>query len=73
MKVINQVLLAGGSGTRLWPLSQNSYPKQLSRVIRDISLFQLNAKQLISSAIIAFAPQIISTDADLRFVIGKQL
>ena len=49
---INQiypVLLAGGSGTRLWPLSRKSYPKQFSNIIGDKTLFQSSALRLTSS------------------------
>ena len=35
MKKIISVLLAGGSGTRLWPVSRRSYPKQFSKIIRQ--------------------------------------
>ena len=38
MKPITPVLLAGGSGTRLWPLSRKSYPKQFSKLIDEYSL-----------------------------------
>ena len=34
------VILAGGSGTRLWPLSRESYPKQFIRLTGKLSLFQ---------------------------------
>ena len=34
------VILAGGKGSRLWPLSRKSYPKQFSKIIGDFSLFQ---------------------------------
>ena len=73
MKVVNPILLAGGSGTRLWPLSRKSYPKQFSKVISDISLFQSSAKRLTSSNIVEFAPHITLTNADFRFIIGEQL
>ena len=73
MKVVNPILLAGGSGTRLWPLSRKSYPKQFSKVIGDISLFQSSAKRLTSSNIVEFAPHITLTNADFRFIIGEQL
>ena len=73
MKIINPVLLAGGSGTRLWPLSRKSYPKQFSKMISDMSLFQSSAKRLTSSDIVEFAPHITLTNADFRFIIGEQL
>ncbi len=73
MVKINPVLLAGGSGTRLWPLSRKSYPKQFSNLIGKKTLFQLSAKRLTSSDIIEFASHITLTNADFRFIIGEQL
>ena len=46
---ITPVLLAGGAGTRLWPLSRKSYPKQFSNLIGDMSLFQASAQRLTTS------------------------
>ncbi|MGV2480521.1 UNVERIFIED_CONTAM: mannose-1-phosphate guanylyltransferase/mannose-6-phosphate isomerase, partial [Salmonella enterica subsp. enterica serovar Weltevreden] len=37
------VLLAGGSGTRLWPLSREQYPKQFLSLVDERSLFQNTA------------------------------
>lgn len=73
MKVVSPILLAGGSGMRLWPLSRKTYPKQFSKIIDEISLFQSSAKRLTSSDIIAFSPHIILTNADFRFIVGEQL
>ena len=73
MSKIYPVLLAGGSGTRLWPLSRKSYPKQFSRLIDDITLFQSSAQRLTSSKTIEFAPHITLTNSDYRFIIGEQL
>ena len=70
---IYPVLLAGGSGTRLWPLSRKSYPKQFSNLIGKKTLFQFSAKRLTSSDIIEFASHITLTNADFRFIIGEQL
>jgi len=38
---ITPVLLCGGSGTRLWPLSRKSYPKQFVRLMGEETLFKL--------------------------------
>ncbi len=73
MSKIYPVLLAGGSGTRLWPLSRKSYPKQFSKLIGETSLFQSSAQRLTSSEIIEFAPHITLTNSDFRFIIGEQL
>ena len=71
--VITPVLLAGGKGTRLWPLSRKSYPKQFSNLIGDKSLFQQSALRLTSSDIVEFTPHIIMTNTDFRFIVGEQL
>ncbi|MDB2369689.1 mannose-1-phosphate guanylyltransferase/mannose-6-phosphate isomerase [Planktomarina temperata] len=71
--IILPILLAGGSGTRLWPLSRKSYPKQFSNLIGDKTLFQRSAQRLTSSGTLDFAPHITLTNADFRFIIGEQL
>ena len=71
--IITPVLLAGGSGTRLWPLSRKSYPKQFSNLIGDQTLFQQSALRLTSSDVIKFGPHITMTNADFRFIVGEQL
>jgi mannose-1-phosphate guanylyltransferase / mannose-6-phosphate isomerase len=73
MTKIYPVLLAGGSGTRLWPLSRKSYPKQFSHLIGDTTLFQSSAQRLTSSKTLGFAPHITLTNSDYRFIIGEQL
>lgn len=73
MSKIYPVLLAGGSGTRLWPLSRKSYPKQFSKVICETTLFQSSANRLISSEIVQFNPPITMTNSDYRFIVGEQL
>ena len=72
MTVVNPVLLAGGSGTRLWPLSRKSYPKQFSKLNAAKSLFQSSALRLISSEIMEFRPHLTLTSQDFRFIIGEQ-
>lgn len=68
--VIYPVLLCGGSGTRLWPFSRKSYPKQFVKLIGEHSLFQTTALRFSSSD---FAKPTILTAADFRFVVIEQL
>ena len=73
MRPITPVLLAGGSGKRLWPLSRKSYPKQFSNIIGTNSLFQESALRLISSEQILFEKHITVTNSDFRFIVSEQL
>ena len=73
MTKVYPVLLAGGSGSRLWPLSRKSYPKQFSKILSETTLFQSSALRLTSSKIIEFAPHITLTNSSFRFIIGEQL
>ncbi|MGH1331513.1 MAG: mannose-1-phosphate guanylyltransferase/mannose-6-phosphate isomerase [Paracoccaceae bacterium] len=67
---IHPILLCGGSGTRLWPLSRKSYPKQFVNLIGDQSLFQAAATRLSGSG---FAAPTVVTSGDFRFVVIEQL
>ena len=72
--IITPVLLCGGSGTRLWPLSRKSYPKQFALNVAGASLFQASARRLSGAdAGIAFAPPMVVTGADFRFIVTEQL
>jgi len=42
------VILSGGSGTRLWPLSRSNYPKQFLPITEEKTLFQLTSTLLLS-------------------------
>ncbi|MFT5005895.1 MAG: mannose-1-phosphate guanylyltransferase/mannose-6-phosphate isomerase [Paracoccaceae bacterium] len=68
--MIYPVILCGGSGTRLWPLSRKSYPKQFSRLTGQETLFQASVKRLTGDE---FAQPIILTNADFRFIVAEQL
>nr|MBA3325469.1 NTP transferase domain-containing protein [Paracoccaceae bacterium] len=68
--MITPVILCGGSGTRLWPLSRASYPKQFGRILGETSLFQASVARLPPPE---FAPPIIVTGAEFRFIVTEQL
>ena len=44
--LIQPVVLSGGSGTRLWPLSREKYPKQLLPLIGEDSLLQATVRRV---------------------------
>ena len=67
---IYPVLLCGGAGTRLWPLSRKSYPKQFARITGEESLFQASARRLSGAG---FAAPSIITGSDFRFIVTEQL
>ena len=68
--MITPVLLCGGSGTRLWPLSRKSYPKQFSALLGDQTLFQASALRLAGPG---YAPPLVVTASDFRFIVTEQL
>ncbi len=68
--MITPVLLCGGSGTRLWPLSRKSYPKQFADIIGDESLFQASARRFRGSE---FADPLVVTNDSFRFIVTEQL
>lgn len=68
--MILPVILAGGVGERLWPLSRTSYPKQFLTLFgHSHSLFQ----QTILRTPENFLPPLIITHADYRFIAAEQL
>ncbi|MEP3635605.1 MAG: mannose-1-phosphate guanylyltransferase/mannose-6-phosphate isomerase [Paracoccaceae bacterium] len=74
MKTITPVLLCGGSGTRLWPLSRKSYPKQFVPLVGEETLFQASAKRLSGGTdALGFAAPMVLTNADFRFIVAEQL
>ena len=70
MTTIHPVLLCGGSGTRLWPLSRKSYPKQFVQLTGTESLYQASARRVSGSG---FGAPTIVTAADFRFIVIEQL
>lgn len=70
---ITPVILSGGSGTRLWPLSRKSYPKQFVNLLGAQTPFQASARRLTSANGLTFAPPLVLTNADFRFIVTEQL
>ncbi len=70
MALLHPVLLCGGSGTRLWPLSRKSYPKQFSPLLGETSLFQASLQRLAGEM---FAAPLVVTGEDFRFIVSEQL
>jgi mannose-1-phosphate guanylyltransferase/mannose-6-phosphate isomerase len=65
------IILAGGSGTRLWPLSRKNYPKQFLKLNGDKSLLQQTAERLLQS----LRPEdiIVITNNDYKFHVLSDL
>src|ERR1039458_7997195 len=73
--IIVPTILSGGSGTRLWPISREHYPKQLLQIITDETLLQSTAKRLdgLDSEIKVSDDPIIVSNEEYRFIIAEQL
>ena len=71
MKNIQPVILSGGSGTRLWPLSRQSLPKQLLPLTGAESLLQQTVKRVSGRP--EFLKPLIIANEEHRFVIAEQL
>lgn len=65
------VLLSGGTGTRLWPLSRENYPKQLLALLDDKTLLQQTMMRVDEAAL--FGEPIIVTNVEHRFLVAEQL
>ena len=73
---LQPVILCGGSGTRLWPLSREQYPKQLLAFDGQDTLLQATArrvdKSLATTARKVLAPIVVANE-DYRFIMAEQL
>jgi len=69
--MIVPVVLSGGSGTRLWPLSRKNRPKQFLALIGDMTLFQQTVQRTRRLAD-AGAPVVVCSE-DHRFTVAEQL
>jgi mannose-1-phosphate guanylyltransferase/mannose-6-phosphate isomerase len=65
------VLLSGGTGSRLWPLSRETYPKQLLSLLGEKTLLQQTALRVHDPSL--FADPMVIANAEHRFAIAEQL
>ena len=68
---VHPVILSGGSGTRLWPMSRTLYPKQILPLVGEHSLLQQAALRV--DGLPGFAPPLIIANEEHRFIIAEQL
>ena len=67
--MIVPVIISGGSGTRLWPLSRKFYPKQFISLVNDTTLFQDTIMRLPEDA----SNPLIVCNEEHRFIVAEQL
>ncbi|MCB1622822.1 MAG: hypothetical protein KDI44_19060 [Thiothrix sp.] len=65
------VILSGGSGTRLWPLSRQLRPKQFLPLINELTLFQNTLKRL--QGIPLLEDTLVVCNEEHRFMVAEQL
>ena len=72
---LQQVILSGGSGTRLWPLSREQYPKQLLPLVGDDTMLQATALRLQGEheAFALTTEPIVVCNEEYRFITAEQL
>ena len=72
--MIQPVILAGGSGTRLWPASRQNHPKQLLALTGPQTMLQQTALRLQGFAHARLAPcPLLVTNEEYRFIVAEQL
>ena len=70
MSLIHPIILSGGTGSRLWPLSRSLFPKQLLALAGEHSLIQDTVLRTQGSD---FAPPLIVCNTEHRFLIAEQM
>lgn len=65
------LILSGGAGTRLWPASRDTRPKQFLQLFGPLSTFQTTLQRVSDRQV--FAAPIIMTNRDHRFLVSEQL
>ncbi len=69
-KIVHPVVLSGGAGTRLWPISRTLYPKQLLPLVSERTMLQESVRRVTGEG---FAPPLVVCNDDHRFIIAAQL
>jgi mannose-1-phosphate guanylyltransferase/mannose-6-phosphate isomerase len=73
MLSIQPIILCGGTGSRLWPLSRAQYPKQLLSLVGSDSLLQATLKRLDGMTNAQLLPPILVANEDYRFQVAEQM
>lgn len=73
MQPLVPIVLSGGSGTRLWPLSRQKYPKQLLSFIGEDSLLQATLRRMEGLTDVELGAPLVICNEEYRFVIAEQL
>ena len=69
-EVVYPVVLSGGAGTRLWPVSRTLYPKQLLPLVSERTMLQETVRRVAGTG---FAPPVVVCNEEHRFLIAGQL
>ncbi|MGL1922381.1 MAG: mannose-1-phosphate guanylyltransferase/mannose-6-phosphate isomerase [Hyphomicrobiales bacterium] len=68
--MITPIIMAGGSGTRLWPLSRSGYPKQFLSLVGERTMFQQTAERLNG---LSHSPCVFICNEEHRFLAAEQV
>src|SRR5271154_954403 len=70
-RLLIPVIMCGGAGTRLWPVSRESMPKQFVPLVEKRSTFQQVLGRIRDATI--FGRPIVITNSDFRFIVAEQM
>lgn len=70
MRLVTPVILSGGSGSRLWPLSRAGYPKQFLPLTSELTLIQETALRVADGR---FTAPLVICNEEHRFIVAEQL